>query len=310
MSMEDEIKNERLKEAFNHTLKELEIPNVFRSIEKSNFDELQKTHDSIHEFMLLAPLCSSKNKKDWHEKSAFFTYHHNAFHSAHRSLIEALSGYYNCAYTLLRNSFESIIQGAYYECLAHKRYRNNSKIPEVTKKGRKTLKGWINCKIREKPEREEKFEKISGAIFDELAPIFNKDKDINKRPYFPNYSEMVENLEIWNIFDPIIYPKNIWKEFYDRLSQEAHARPDQTEVGRRLRHVQHFEIKIIPNELNRFFDRLHEIMDIGIVIELNILSDWIEQNGDLKTRLKERMAIIDELGLKLSSEKLQSLVKA
>jgi hypothetical protein len=208
-----------------------------------------------------------------------------------------------------------MIEGAYYECLAHERDRNNSKIPKVTKKGRKTLKGWVNCKIKEKTEREEKFEKISGVIFDELAPIFNKDKDINKRPYFPNYSEMVKNLEIWNIFDPILYPKNIWKELYDKLSQEAHARPDQTEVGRRLRQLQQrgpldpFEIKIIPEELDGFLRILHEVMDIGIVIELNILSDWIEQDGNVKTRLNERMAVIDELGLKFSSEKLQVLVK-
>lgn len=47
-------------------------------------------------------------------------------------------------------------------------------------------------------------------------------------------------------------------------------------------------------------------MDIGIVVELNILRDWIE-SGD-KIKLKERLATLEDLELKYSVTKLKSLI--
>ncbi len=51
-------------------------------------------------------------------------------------------------------------------------------------------------------------------------------------------------------------------------------------------------------------------MDIGVVIELSILSDWIEQNEDVKKRLKERLPVIEkDLQLHYASLTIRDLVK-
>jgi len=70
--------------------------------------------------MLLAPTClPSTTEVRWLQKSAFLTYHREAFYQAHRSFLEALAGYYNAGYALLRNTQELMIKGAFWECLAH-----------------------------------------------------------------------------------------------------------------------------------------------------------------------------------------------
>ncbi|ACL10884.1 hypothetical protein DKAM_0558 [Desulfurococcus amylolyticus 1221n] len=48
-------------------------------------------------------------------------------------------------------------------------------------------------------------------------------------------------------------------------------------------------------------------MDIAIVIELNVLSDWIIRLED-KTKLKERVLVLMDLELENASRKLSELV--
>ncbi|MBA7486231.1 hypothetical protein ES707_21787 [subsurface metagenome] len=71
-----------------------------------------------------------------------------------------------------------------------------------------------------------------------------------------------------------------------------------------------FKTIIILEELNKFCGILHKVMDIGVVIELSILSDWIEQNEDVKKRLKERLPVIEkDLQLHYASLTIRDLVK-
>jgi len=76
--------------------------------------------------------------------------------------------------------------------------------------------------------------------------------------------------------------------------------PDKTDIGRRLlKEKELFETTIIPEELNKFCGVLHKVMDIGVVIELSILSDWIEQNKDVKEK---------DLQLSYASLKIKNLI--
>ena len=93
------------KEVFSHCLNELNIPNIAVSIQACDFEKIRKAHDSIHEFTLI-PTGLINSNEDFQAKSAFLIYHSEAFDQAHRSLLEALAGYYNAAYTLLRNTLE------------------------------------------------------------------------------------------------------------------------------------------------------------------------------------------------------------
>ncbi len=302
------MNKDMLSKALSHTLKEIEIPNIVTSIE-INFEEIRKVHDSIHEFIYLAPLCLPKNK-GWHEKSAFLTYHFEAFYQAHRSFLEALSGHYNAGYTLLRNVLELLLKGAFLECSAHKEFRDKLEKSETTK-GKKMLKGWINDLIKQRPGIEDELEETSAAIFDKTAIIFEDSKFRKEFIYLPNFREIVEQIADWNIFDPIQDPVELVNnKIYGELSNSVHVIPDKTDIGRRLLSQKDlFETDVNPDELSKFVKVLHEVVDIGIVIELNILNDWIDQDREVKTKLRERLVVIEDLGLKFSSEKLKRLTE-
>ena len=283
---------------------------------ESNFEEIRKTHNSIHEFIYFAPLClPSKTKVSSDQKSAFLDYHFQAFYQAHRSFLEALSGYYNAGYVLLRSVLELLLKGAFWECLAHKKFRDNAEIVKEKastkiRRSRKTILDWLNNDvIAQNPSIEKELEEVSAEIFDndKIGHIF---EDSTLRKLIPKPKVIIEQLAAWGILDSIPNPiDNVYK-IYDDLSGEVHVIPDKTDIGRRLLSQKElFEIDVMPEELNKFMMILHEVVDIGIVIELSVLSDWISQNGKTKVKLKERLAVLEDLELKFSSEKLMSLVK-
>lgn len=300
------------REALSHLLEEIELPNMIISLE-SNFEEIRKAHNCIHEFIYLPHLClPSKTKVSWHQKSAFLIYHSLAFDQAHRSFLEALSGYYNAGYILLRSVLELLLKGAFWECLAHKKFRDNAEIIKEkasTKIGhsRKTILDWLNDVIAQKPSIEKELEEVSAGIFDKIGPIFENSK---LRDLIPKPKVIIEQLAAWGILNSIPNPiDNVYK-IYDDLSAEVHVIPDKTDIGRRLLSQKDlFEIDVMPEELNKFMTILHQVVDIGIVIELNVLSDWISWNGKTKAKLKERLAVIENLELKFSLEKLKSMVR-
>ncbi len=291
------------KKALSHLLEEIELPNMIVSVE-SNFERVRKAHDSIHEFIYLAPLClPSTAKVSWHQKSAFLTYHWEAFHSAHRSLLEALAGYYNSAFTLLRLTLELIIKGAFFECLAHKEFRDKSEVLDKDKKG-KNLKDTINSVIGGRAEIEE-----TSAIIHDMLMAEVDGKVFAEQPEFrPNMMTVIKQLSKWGILEPVNNFETLYN-IYKILSADVHVIPDKTDIGRRLfSQKELFEVDIMPEKLNKFIGILHKVMDIGIVIELNILSDWISQDEEAKSRLKERLEVVKDLELKFSSEKIKGLV--
>lgn len=282
----------KIKKAIDHILGEIGLERIEESIRKGRFKELQKAHDSVHEFVYLAACCSPTNQQvSWHSKSAFLVYQQEVFHSAHRSFIEALSDFYNVAYTLLRNSLELLLKGAFWECLAHKKFRDKS---EVIKKctvkignDKETLLNWFEDIFKVDPSIEEEFEKTSAAIYDKIFPIA---KDPHLKRLVPLPKQIIEQLSEWGIFDLVLDPAGRIYKIYSNLSADVHVIPDKTDIGRRLLKERGlFETVVIPEELSKLSSLLHNVMDIGIVIELNILSDWIQQNGVIKNRLKERL---------------------
>jgi len=63
----------------------------------------------------------------------------------------------------------------------------------------------------------------------------------------------------------------------------------------------------MTEELEEFLKLMHKVLDIGIVIELNVLSDWIFKLKD-RRKLKERLQIIKELKLEKGCKKLHMLI--
>lgn len=294
--------NDLLSKALSHTIEEIGFPNMRFSLE-NNFEEVQKAHDSIHEFMYLASLCVPlTDKTSWYSKSAFLTYHWEAFSSAHRSFLEALAGYYNVAFTLLRSTHELIVKGAFFECLAHRKFREKAEVLEKNKSSGKRLKDMITEAIGGK----EDLEKTSATIHDMLMVTVDDKVFIEQSAYRPSIKTIIEQLSAWGMLEPIEKPVEALYNIYKKLSADVHVIPDNTDVGRRLLLEEEFyEVKVIPKELSKFMSGLHDAVDIGIVIELNTLSEWITQDKKVKDKLAERLAVIENLELKYSSERLK-----
>lgn len=299
----------KIKHTITYILRETALSNIFSSLRLVDYDLLQKAHDSIHEFLYLAPFCLPKNKS-WHEKSAFLIYHFIAYDQAHRSFLEALTGYYNVAHIILRSVLELSLKGALWECLAHKKFRESAKIIKKNSRvkighSKRTILNWLEDIVKKRPEIKNTWENISGAIFDQIAPIF---EDSQLKNLVPKPKIILKQLEQWKILEP--YTAEEVYEIYNKLSAEVHVIPDKTEIGRRVLHEKDlFQTKINVRELEDYLMVLHKITDIGIVIELNILSDWIIQDEEAQSKLRERLSILQNLNLSFSHKKLHSLVK-
>jgi hypothetical protein len=279
-------------------MQEFGLENIKPSI-RIEYKNLQKAHDTIHEFMLLAPLMfTSKATKEisWHRKSAFFVYHWEAFHHAHRSLIEALCAYYNIAFVLLRTTLEILIKGAFWECLSHKSFREESKLLDKDKYGRK-YREWLEEIFKLAPDVQEEFETISVSIFDKISPII-EDPDFRIR-----IKIIVQQLTKWGIFNPIPNPiVSIYKDIYQRLSADVHIIPDRIDIGKRILNTPNkiFDQKVFQKALSEYTHYLHKVMDSAIVIELNIMKDIIKKYEEAKINLEERLKALDQLGLRYS----------
>ncbi len=293
--------------AYYHIDKEIGLESVKPSL-RIEYKNLQKAHDSIHEFMLLASLLlpsQTKKKISWHRKSAFFVYHWEAFHHAHRSLIEALCAYYNVAFVLLRVTLELLIKGAFWECLSHKRFREESQILDKDNHGRK-IKEWLEDIFKLAPHIKEEFERTSAGIYDKITPI------IEDQNFRPDVKTIVRQLEHWGIFNPIPdSTTSIYKEIYGRLSADVHIKPDRTDIGKRILNTpeQIFDQEVFQKALSEYAHRLHEVMDLAIVIELNIMRDIIEVYDEAKTNLRERIETFKQLRLKYSLTRAKELIK-
>lgn len=291
-----------VREVFKHILGELGIENLSTSLVKCDYDKLRKAHNSIHMFIYIPVLCFPEERRDvsWHQHSAFIIYQWEAFYTAHRALIEALSGYYNAAYSLLRVTLELILKGALWECLAHRKYRDSAWITRTS--GIKvdsckiTLLDWFNDIFKLNPRIEDEFERISASIYDKIYPLL-ENPELGGLINRIRIRDVIKQLFEWGILRPVENPDTIY-EMYRYLSREVHVMPNRTDIGRRiLCGGEPFNVELLVEELEKLFEQLNRLMDIGIIVELNILEDWINGSERVKDKLKK--IVPDLKGLQL-----------
>ena len=288
--------------AFSHIMRELQLDNIRKSLRYA-YDKVQKGHDSIHEFVLIAPYMFPRRGPSWHTRSAFLLYHWETLDLAHRSLYEALCAYYNSAFVLLRSVTELLVKGAFFECMAHANFRENSDLIEKDR-SLKQLKSFLNAVIKEAPSIAIELDEISAAIYDKLSPI------LNHPSFHPSVHTIIKQLARWKIFDPINHGKELVYGLYREICPDVHVIPDKTDVGRLLllKPEELFEAKkVFPSILEGYVDLLKKIMDVGIIIELNILKDNI-QYDEARTNLENRLPVLQELELEHSYQRVTSLV--
>lgn len=300
------MEDNNIKREYDHIIDEIEYDNIRKSLSRCNLSKISNSHYAIHEFKLL-PTIIIKNQTDFLSKTAFLVYHYEIYDRAHQSLIEALSGHYNSAYTLLRNMFELIINGAFWECLAHKKYRNRLKTE--TGANNKTLRGIIGDKIQEVPGMKIKLELLSASVYD----IIDEAEKSEKEFYIPHFRGKIDQLVDWNIFNPWNKQKAkhvLYDEIYDILSKNVHVKLDYIDIGRRILNGEEiFETKIVVSELDNYLDSLHKIMDISICLELNILKNLIIDNLEVKNELKDKIETFCDLNLDFTINTMEFLTK-
>lgn len=297
----------RLGGAVNHLLRESGLSNLEKSL-GLDLDVNTRSHDAIHEFMFLATLFFPQTLgRSWHSRAAFLLYHQEAFHLAHRSLIEALCASYQVAFTLLRSTLEAVLRGALYEGLAHEESRKSARALDSDKHSRE-LKRRIEEVLGKHPDYAKGLEDNSAGILDVLEPI---NTILRLRP---KIRTMVTQLDEWGRFKPIEDPvSSIYDRIYRKLSDYVHALPDATDIGARLLTAPEDlfdEYKVMPDKLREHLQLLHEVMDTSMVIMINVLIDGFEDCEDIKAQIQERRnnPCFTRLKLKESTNRLHNLL--
>lgn len=296
----------QIESALKHVHSESGLHHIEPSL-KAEFDALQKAHDAIHEFMYLAPLCfpNDEHEVGWENKSAFLLYHWETFNHAHRSSIEALCTYYNVAFVLLRTTLELLFKGAFWQCLSQKRFRDSSSILDNSSAG-KEIKDWLRTIFEASPSIENELERVSAGIFDKVG------HRIEDRSFRLPVKAVVQQLDQWGVFSPINNASDVvYEGLYSRLSADIHVIPDRIDIGRRIASETPdlFEQRVVPAALREYAAILHEVMDIAIVVELNILQDLVERFDSVRLKLSERLPTVEQLGLKYSLMKIRGLLE-
>jgi hypothetical protein len=292
--------------AFAHSVKELGLDTMKSSLGAFYWDAV-RSHDAIHDFILIAPSMYPRtpSSPSWHGKSAFLTYHWDTFDLAHSSYNEGMLGNYSAAFILLRATLELLIRGAFFECLAHKKFRDQAAILDKNKRGR-NLKHFLNDLINRVPSIERDFEETSVSIYDKTSRILD---DPN---YRPSNIIMLRQLAKWRIFQGIQAPVTTVSHIYRKLSKDVHAHPNRTGIGRILIY-QPSELfkpkKVLRRVLSEYLKDLRKVADIGIVITMNLLKENLEQFPQTRDQVRSpfQQRFRDQ-GLKHASARLSTLL--
>jgi hypothetical protein len=280
-----------LEKAFAHNLGEMGLHTLWESL-KADYESIRKGHDSIHEFILLAPLMFPREGgPSWHRHSAFLLYHWEIGDAAHRSLLEALCGYYNPGFTLLRTALELGLKGALYEGLAHCRLRSTSQVLEKDEAGR-NLKAFLEDLMPSQSPTSDELEETSAAIYDKIEPV------VHQRRYQPSFKTILAQLSEWGLLDRTEDVDNV-RDAYMRLSKDVHVLPDYTDIGRVLTKgsAELFEPRAVNQAvLHEYLVTESFVMDMCATIELNILKENLKFH-EVKSNLSSRFQYLKDLGM-------------
>lgn len=210
----------------------------------------------------------------------------------------ALTAYYSAAFSMLRNFLESVIVGAMCEYLAHDCYRSNHK--------------GINSNLIKKIESlsTEKKNNIEDKSFMILPVVWEFLASGNKKF---NIKELVMALDNWGAIYPITKIDEIYN-LYGELSGFIHQNPihlDTTQRAIASDSESMYEVIPIQENLSDFCDMSCKILDAAIVIELNIMKEFVTGTLADKIVLEDQLRTLndDNLPLPFTKQLLSELSK-
>lgn len=306
------MREEELDEIYNILLEQIKIQNIKNSLFETDSDKIINAYDAIHEFWTLWTYIID-SKEELLSRITFRIYHKESSIIVIQSFIQALTGHYNAANTLLRTVLELYIKGAYYDCLAHEIYR--SKLPLETKKGKYTIRKIIEDRIKENPEEYTDLENITVKVLFIIDPLiynYSNDKDY----YLNNFREIIIDLTKLGLFYPMDNnkssdePVNQIYGIYKSLSQNVHAKHYSIDIMRRISKTNEFlEPKVIKEDLELYLHHLNTVIDIGTLTEFNILKDLIDGDRNIENKLRSRLKTLDDLNLYYTFRAIKEFVE-
>lgn len=297
---------DKIESAYEHIVQELLLDLIKPSL-SVNFEKAVKAHDSTHELMFMTGNIVKKlDNYSFKTNSVYFIYNWELFDQATRSNIEALSTYYNSAFILLRTIIELLIKGVFYDCLAHKKFRDNTKTIEQEKTGNE-MKVFLDKLIKNSPNTFQEFEDISVSIFDELNDYLSDRKHIIPTKL------MLKQIIDWKMLDGIEEPESLVYGIYQKLSSDVHVSHDNTDIGRRL--ITNRDLfkkrEIMPEYLTEYLELLHTVMDVCLVVLLNMLKDEIQNSEAVREFLRKRLEddYFSSLELSMTQNRIRVLIE-
>jgi hypothetical protein len=247
--------------------------------------------------------------------SAFYIYHTDATFFSLRALREALCSYYGAAGSLLRNACEAILRGTFWECFAHRRYRDRAEVLDEPMRKRKiegtrrNILNWMDDVFQNEPHLETSLEKQSGEIFDRISPLFE-----NKvlYPAVPSLKTMVGQLSAWKMFEPMTDPvSEIYEDLYWSLCKDTHVIPDMTMMGRLMDAGKDPSTIFEPSqeEFGRFLGLLGRVAEIGALAVLNVLEDDARTDEIVRARIASKQSIALAISLPRVVRRIQTRAK-
>lgn len=305
--------NER-KGLFERLVAELnrDVPNLEATVERVSIEAIEMAgmvQSSFAEFNSLV----SSSPEYFQRHSALLIYHIDATFFSLRALREALCSYYGAAGSLLRNACEAILRGSFWECLAHRRYRDRADVLAEPKRKRKidrsrrNVLDWMNDVLQNGPQLEAQLEKQSGEIFDRISPLFG-----NKvlYPAVPSLRTMVEQLSAWQMFQPMSDPlSEIYDDLYWSLCKDTHVIPDMTMMGRLMAVGKDPSTVFEPSqkEFDRFLGLLHQVAEVAALAVLNVVEDYARTDLTLRAEIASRQKLAEAINLPRVVWRIQTL---
>jgi len=291
-----------------------DVSNVEATVERVSVEAIEAAGIVQSSFATFNSLLSS-SPGIFLKHSAFYIYHVEATFFSRRALREAVCSYYGVAGSLLRSGCEAIVRGAFWECLAHKSYRDRAEILAEPKRKRKiegtqrNVLDWLKERFQAVPELEAPLESWSGGIFDMISPLFENKVLLAA---VPNIKMTVEQLNAWKMFEPMADPvSEIYDDLYASLCDDTHLIPDKTMMGRLMIAGKDPSALFEPSqeEFDSFMRLLLRLAEIGALALLNVLDDDSRTDEALRAKIASMQPVAEQISLPRVVERIQSLAR-
>ncbi len=200
------------------------------------------------------------------KRNAYLLFLWEALETLRVSVVLALGFRYATGLTLLRQSLETLIRGAFVDTIAQKEYRSKKAVKGL--KIRQFLDNLFAQMLEEEPSLEQDMEVSSSALAQALQK-YQMEKGSWRK--LPKFSHMITALETWSFFEPAksgeVY------DVYGVLSWPVHVVPPFTDVIIQITHFDEAfsELRLVPKMAEQYLDLLGTVVDLALVLSFNLL---------------------------------------